>query len=179
MEITAKRTIIVRKHEFWNSKNAKRILVYWRDKFRCVYCGVVLNGEGCVDHVLPTCDLGGDTYDNLVACCKACNQQKGTRRLDRASMQKIVELTAKNSAELKDILGIVIPSIVEKKSLHERVGPQRPPNCPECGACMVLKFHSGFGKFFWGCPNFPECKGRRSIPYKVRKYIWSVLKNDN
>lgn len=35
------------------------------------------------------------------------------------------------------------------------------PNCPECSELMVRR--SGkYGKF-WGCPNFPRCRGTRSM----------------
>lgn len=33
------------------------------------------------------------------------------------------------------------------------------PNCPKCGAKMVLR--KGYSKF-WGCSRFPDCNGTRS-----------------
>ena len=41
-----------------------------------------------------------------------------------------------------------------------------PPSCPMCGAQMVLrtaKKGSNTGNQFYGCPNYPRCKGIRSL----------------
>lgn len=38
----------------------------------------------------------------------------------------------------------------------------QPPPCPQCGATMVqrtAKSGANAGKPFWGCPNFPQCRG--------------------
>jgi 5-methylcytosine-specific restriction endonuclease McrA len=40
-----------------------------------------------VDHVIPVCQGGGTTWQNLVACCLACNQRKGGRTPEQAAMQ--------------------------------------------------------------------------------------------
>ena len=41
------------------------------------------------------------------------------------------------------------------------------PYCPECGAKMVLRRAGLFapGKFdpFWGCSEYPDCRGTRDI----------------
>lgn len=40
------------------------------------------------------------------------------------------------------------------------------PSCPKCGTAMVLrkaKKGQNFGNQFWGCPNFPACRGTRPI----------------
>lgn len=40
------------------------------------------------------------------------------------------------------------------------------PPCPRCGASMIhrtAKRGFGAGQAFWGCPNFPSCKGTRPI----------------
>jgi hypothetical protein len=56
-----------------------------RDHFTCQY-------EGCqrkattVDHVVPVCQGGSTTWQNLVACCLACNQAKGGRTPEQAGM---------------------------------------------------------------------------------------------
>lgn len=34
------------------------------------------------------------------------------------------------------------------------------PTCPQCGIKMVLKQGNGQWKDFWGCANFPRCKGK-------------------
>jgi len=57
-----------------------------RDHYVCQY-------EGChsrattVDHVLPICQGGRATWQNLVAACLACNQAKGGRTPEQAGMR--------------------------------------------------------------------------------------------
>lgn len=47
-----------------------------RDAQRCAYCG----GQATtIDHVLPRSRGGGDSWENLVACCLRCNNLKGDR----------------------------------------------------------------------------------------------------
>ena len=46
------------------------------------YCAVVLpSGELTLDHVIPRSRGGNSTWENLVACCHACNRRKGNRML--------------------------------------------------------------------------------------------------
>ena len=47
-----------------------------RDDFRCCYCG---KGATTIDHVQPRSRGGADSWENLVACCLACNNMKGDR----------------------------------------------------------------------------------------------------
>ncbi|MYM19977.1 HNH endonuclease [Brevibacterium sp. 5221] len=47
-----------------------------RDGHRCAYCGAA---AGTVDHVLPRSRGGANSWENLVACCRACNNRKGDR----------------------------------------------------------------------------------------------------
>jgi 5-methylcytosine-specific restriction endonuclease McrA len=58
----------------------KNILL--RDRNTCQYCSVVLPaGELTLDHVIPRSRGGNSTWENLVACCHACNRRKGNRML--------------------------------------------------------------------------------------------------
>src|ERR1035438_2920859 len=58
----------------------KNILL--RDRNSCQYCGVVLPAsELTLDHVVPRSRGGNSTWENLVACCHACNRRKGNRML--------------------------------------------------------------------------------------------------
>lgn len=47
-----------------------------RDDFRCGYCG---KGATTIDHVMPRSRGGADSWENLVACCLACNNVKSDR----------------------------------------------------------------------------------------------------
>ena len=57
----------------------KNILL--RDRNSCQYCGVVSLPELTLDHVIPRSRGGNSTWENLVACCHACNRRKGNRML--------------------------------------------------------------------------------------------------
>ncbi len=47
-----------------------------RDGQRCGYCG---GSASTIDHVLPRSRGGADSWENLVACCLRCNNEKGDR----------------------------------------------------------------------------------------------------
>ena len=55
-----------------------------RDKHRCGYCA---GPADTIDHVLPRSRGGGDTWENLVACCLRCNNIKGDRMLAEMGWQ--------------------------------------------------------------------------------------------
>ncbi|HCT62119.1 MAG TPA: HNH endonuclease [Acidobacterium sp.] len=67
----------------------KNILL--RDRNTCQYCGVVLPaGELTLDHVLPRSRGGLSTWENLVACCHACNRRKGNQLLHEQTEMKLL-----------------------------------------------------------------------------------------
>ena len=47
-----------------------------RDNHRCAYCGKVAN---TIDHVQPKSRGGADAWDNLVAACVRCNNEKADK----------------------------------------------------------------------------------------------------
>jgi hypothetical protein len=49
-----------------------------RDEEMCQYCGKHFR-ELTLDHVIPRSRGGTSTWENLVACCRACNGRKGNR----------------------------------------------------------------------------------------------------
>jgi 5-methylcytosine-specific restriction endonuclease McrA len=59
-----------------------------RDKYTCQYC---LKSPPAVDltldHVVPRSRHGESTWENLVACCHACNNRKGNRTPEEAGMK--------------------------------------------------------------------------------------------
>lgn len=59
-----------------------------RDNYTCQYCGGT-DKEMTIDHVVPRGMGGGDTWENLVACCRRCNAQKGDKSLQQAGMKLI------------------------------------------------------------------------------------------
>ena len=47
-----------------------------RDAHRCGYCGKSAN---TIDHILPKSRGGADSWENLVACCLRCNNNKSDK----------------------------------------------------------------------------------------------------
>lgn len=65
-----------------------------RDKDRCRYCGTAVDWRArrgdtaaTYDHVKPITEGGLNTLDNVVVCCKRCNDLKGRRTLREAGMR--------------------------------------------------------------------------------------------
>ncbi|MBI4460090.1 MAG: HNH endonuclease [Acidobacteria bacterium] len=64
----------------------KNILI--RDHHTCQFCGsVVVASELTLDHVIPRSQGGKSSWENLVACCYACNNRKGDRTPEQAGMK--------------------------------------------------------------------------------------------
>jgi len=63
--------------------NRKNVIA--RDEYACQYCGVS-KIPLTIDHITPKGRGGGDTWENLVAACKPCNQKKGDRMLNEIGM---------------------------------------------------------------------------------------------
>lgn len=59
--------------------------VFRRDGYRCQYCGREI-ARPTIDHVVPRHRDGGDTWENLVTACPACNVRKGERTPEEANM---------------------------------------------------------------------------------------------
>ncbi|MCZ4281665.1 HNH endonuclease [Kiloniella laminariae] len=64
-----------------------RFNVFLRDSFTCQYCGVKQASELLTfDHVVPRCQGGGTSWENIVTACQCCNLAKGGRSPGQARM---------------------------------------------------------------------------------------------
>lgn len=64
--------------------------VYARDGYMCQYCGEsVAKVELSLDHVIPRCQGGQTTWENITTCCVDCNRKKGARTPEEANMPLI------------------------------------------------------------------------------------------
>jgi len=61
--------------------------IFRRDRYVCAYCAERYPEKLLeVEHILPVSRGGKDTWMNLVAACKACNDRKGARLPEEAGM---------------------------------------------------------------------------------------------
>ncbi len=68
----------------------KNILI--RDRHTCQFCDRTLPAsELTLDHVVPRSQGGKSTWENLVACCHACNNRKGDRTPATAGMKLLCQ----------------------------------------------------------------------------------------
>lgn len=84
-------------------RRTRRLALYIRDGFRCVYCQTDLLDSGpkhiTLDHVDGTLVFGAaiHTNDNLVTCCHGCNRSKGESDFavwcERPALARVVRQT--------------------------------------------------------------------------------------
>lgn len=68
--------------------NRQNILA--RDRWRCQYCGQRFSTRDLTfDHLYPKSRGGKTTWENIVACCRPCNTEKGNRTPKEANMQPL------------------------------------------------------------------------------------------
>lgn len=62
--------------------------IFARDNYTCQYCGRKFSAkELTLDHVYPKSRLGPDIWENIVTCCKECNQYKADKTPKEAGMK--------------------------------------------------------------------------------------------
>ncbi len=44
-------------------------------------------------------------------------------------------------------------------------------DCPECGGKMVSRKRKSDGQRFWGCADYPRCKGTRNTDGEARRVL--------
>lgn len=71
-----------------NSEIATKRAILSRDEYTCAYCE---KKADTVDHIIPQSRGGGNTWTNLVAACKPCNNKKADRTPEEAGMKLLWE----------------------------------------------------------------------------------------
>lgn len=62
-----------------------RSMIYKRDGYTCQYCGS--QKSLTIDHIVPRCKGGEDTWENMVVACAPCNTKKGNTLLEQTGMR--------------------------------------------------------------------------------------------
>lgn len=74
--------------------------LFERDNYQCLYCGRYFDGADLTrDHILPSSRGGRDSWENVVAACRRCNQHKGCHTLNEINMELIALPYRPNPAE--------------------------------------------------------------------------------
>jgi len=64
-------------------RRERRLALYIRDSFRCLYCGSDLRhaapADITLDHLLPRSAGGNNEATNLVTACRSCNSSRGAK----------------------------------------------------------------------------------------------------
>src|ERR1017187_3416844 len=69
------------------NRSVSRKGIILRDQSACQYCGCKLPAKDLtMDHVIPRSHGGGSTWENMVACCFRCNNEKADRTPQEAGM---------------------------------------------------------------------------------------------
>ncbi len=68
-------------------RSDKRLAIYLRDRFTCIYCLADLHDAApmdiTLDHIVPKSDGGSNAETNLVTACRACNCSRQDKPLAR------------------------------------------------------------------------------------------------
>ena len=71
--------------------------IFIRDNHTCAYCVKRFqHKELSVDHIIPKCQGGENTWENLVTSCNKCNNKKGGRTPQEAKMPLKIQPTKLN-----------------------------------------------------------------------------------
>lgn len=86
--------------------------IFFRDNYTCQYCGERNIKKMTLDHVVPRSRNGGNSWENLVTCCKKCNVKKRDRTPEEARMN----LLRKPERLKKDITFAEVEKILQGES---------------------------------------------------------------
>jgi 5-methylcytosine-specific restriction endonuclease McrA len=59
--------------------------IYRRDNNTCQYCGSTRSLT--IDHLIPRCRGGADSWENTLLACSSCNTKKGSKSLEQSGLK--------------------------------------------------------------------------------------------
>ncbi len=119
-----------------------------RDKLYVVRSFIDLQSD--FDYI-TTSDDANDTINELVVLAEQLEGLKVAKRIEkevREIHEKLKQLPSASDRKLSSELNQAIATLNSQA-----------PSCRKCGSKMVIR--EGHGEYFWGCPRFPECWGKR------------------
>lgn len=89
VELKMPAVVRLRRRSPWRPPKVRfcRVNVMLRDEMTCQYCGEERPiGQLTYDHVVPRCQGGETSWENIVTACRPCNEAKGGRTPKQAGM---------------------------------------------------------------------------------------------
>lgn len=116
-----------------------------------------------IDAIAAQCETVSRQLHGWIDALKNTEIQ-GERYLDD-NVRKGYENREREDAFYEAVRTRTLPEFLAKRraeeaSVQTSAATAGIPNCPVCGAQM-RKTHDRNGKPFWGCPDFPRCRGSR------------------
>ena len=90
---------------------------------------------------------------------RADYDQEGLRERFREKFNREAEAQAEKEGRFAEYMRAKIDAIGDIRDAARKTAADA-PKCPNCDAPMV-KRHDRNGKAFWGCPDYPHCRGSR------------------
>jgi len=82
-------------------RTEKRLAIYLRDRFLCLYCLTDLHDatpqDITLDHLIPVSSGGSNSERNLVTCCRHCNCSRQDKPLTRFAGHETVKHIRRNT----------------------------------------------------------------------------------
>ena len=97
-------------------RREKRLAIYMRDNFRCLWCNrsVENNGEACIDHLVPQSKGGDNDPSNLLTSCKRCNDHRGD-----LSAKEFIAILSKSERGRKKIYQRIAAAVSQFLQFHK------------------------------------------------------------
>lgn len=90
----------------WRTPSLTNGSLFRRDGHLCMYCGRTFSDHQLTrDHVIPVSKGGQNTWANVVAACKRCNNHKGARSPEQAGMKLLAVPYTPNQYEFMYLTG--------------------------------------------------------------------------
>ena len=94
-----------------------RFIIYNRDKFKCIYCGLssIIDEHTILilEHVVPIVDGGLSNAANVATACATCNNQKGSININSESQRVVLE-----EMRRRNVANDILPTLVIKECNH-------------------------------------------------------------
>lgn len=86
------------------------------------------------------------------------------------SIVKVIDIRIKDIKEKLPALKLCKDPVTERIKVLEKHAPK----CTKCAKSMIIR--EGNGSYFWGCPDFPECWGKRWLTKEEEQWLYEGMR---